>query len=114
MANEALFKEIEKEIRSTYFDKMLAVQNDCTLEFRTRGGHLSIAFDNETDVLVGGVARKQAAGLSPDQLELFLEHLEKGITRQKAINVCDIRIHSQAKKGNLSFCKITYAHHERV
>ncbi|GGG18153.1 hypothetical protein [Paenibacillus abyssi] len=113
--NESLFQEIEQIVRNTYFEKMLSKRPECVMEFRTRNGHLSIAYENDTEVLVGGIEKRAAAaGMDAAQLDNFLELLHRGLNRHRVINVGDLKIHSITKQGKIIYFTLVVNHHEKM
>ena len=97
--NQVLFQEIETLVRNTYFDGILSKQPECVLEFKTRNGHLSMRYNDDVEVLVGGLEKKVAEGMDASQLDYFLDLLHTGLARHPAINISDVAVHSITKRG---------------
>lgn len=112
--NEVLFQEIEKLVRSTYFEKILSKQSECVLEFKTRNGHLSMRYNDDVEVLVGGFEKKVVEGMEPSQLDYFLELLHTGLSRHPAINISDVAIHSITKRGKIIYFTLSVKEHVKM
>jgi hypothetical protein len=112
--NENLFKEIETLVRNTYFEKILSKQSECVLEFKTRNGHLSMRFNDDVEVLVGGFEKKTAEGMDSSQLDYFLELLHTGLSRHPAINLSDLAIHSITKRGKIIYFTLSVKEHVKM
>lgn len=112
--NEILFQEIESLVRSTYYDKILSKQAECILEFKTRNGHLSMRYDNDTEILVGGVERKVVGGMDASQLDYFLDLLRTGLSRHSAVGMSDVTIHSITKRGKIVYFTLSIKEHVKM
>ncbi|MCY9665747.1 hypothetical protein M5X11_12355 [Paenibacillus alginolyticus] len=112
--NEVLFKEIEAVVKSTYFEKMLSKQQECILEFKTRNGHLSMRYDNDVEILVGGFEKKTVEGMDPSQLDYFLDLLRTGLSRHSEVGMSDVIIHSISKRGKIVYFTLSVKEHVKM
>jgi hypothetical protein len=114
MNNEALYQEIKKLVRSTYFDQLLSKQSECKLDFSTRKGHIARRYNYENEVMVGGIARKNVDGMDPSQLDYFFELLQSGLARHPQLDISDVSIHTITKRGKIVYFTITIREHVKV